>query len=951
MSDFITEPKPTEAPTEAPAAAKAPDAPTKTDDAAPKITLQSIRERYSGYQDMSDDQLAHAMHQKFYPDMPLDDFFGKIGYVRGMADSRGFVANAKQTVTGQDPEADYDTGLPFMDRAFLARMDNDAERRAYLESRYGKDGVSMDQGGRFLVTRPGQRKRVSASGGGTMSGISADMTGNVYPLAGATAGGIIGAGFGGFGAPFGAAAGGMLGKGLDELLKDWQGYRRKTPEEEQKELANTGNAMAAGEGFGQVVTRGIGRALRGQLPTWLTGVDPETAQMTATTLRGGGVPPISSAMPHSKRLQWWQALSEKVVGPFSDQQRRNAALIEGELKNILRESGVPESAIDTAYREIANPTAAVSTRELGEDIQRAVKAHVDTQSTLSRQDMDQATALLDQRLQHLTVLTRRFQTGDLGVDVGAGIETARKDFGTAASKLYGRVDRLVGNEEIVPTASIKREAQRVWESLPKTAATPGTPPGTQRVQQQTPRGQIWHTEATPGTSGSPGSPVLGDPRVLKVLGDLQKLPDNISFRDAQSIRTTLAELGEMRDLTPGVTQRHLDDLRQSVNTAFGVAEQDPRAAAALALKRQADAWYAKNIEKFKDATVNKLVRDTQAGMPPDPEVVARTVLRPGQTARARELKGMLPEATWRKVVGADFDNMITTATRQVDGVDVVRGVTLLKEIEKRGDIFDVTYSPRLAAQIRDYAKRLAARDGAVPVADLTPDNFSLALARANQRIEGREAFLNEHFLGSLADPKKLPDDALRWIVQPKQETRLIEAIKFFGEQSPQVEAIRQAALRDLLNKTVGTTESGVGQSVAGGGMERALQGFTQKQQDLLFPNGLADDIRLVAKEAKFLFPPSKEGDMSAGLAAGAIKALPIGLYAVAAIPPALAGWLLSRPGVVRYLALGLRGGGATRESTMDTMRFMARQAALGLVPDVGGSEQQGQQNQGGNQPP
>jgi len=43
-------------------------------------TLAEVRQRYPQYADMPDDQLAGALHQKFYSDMPFEDFSKRIGY-------------------------------------------------------------------------------------------------------------------------------------------------------------------------------------------------------------------------------------------------------------------------------------------------------------------------------------------------------------------------------------------------------------------------------------------------------------------------------------------------------------------------------------------------------------------------------------------------------------------------------------------------------------------------------------------------------------------------------------------------------------------------------------------------------------------------------------------------------------------------------------------------------
>jgi hypothetical protein len=44
------------------------------------LTMQDVRAKFPQYNDMSDDALASALHQKFYADMPQDQFYSKIGY-------------------------------------------------------------------------------------------------------------------------------------------------------------------------------------------------------------------------------------------------------------------------------------------------------------------------------------------------------------------------------------------------------------------------------------------------------------------------------------------------------------------------------------------------------------------------------------------------------------------------------------------------------------------------------------------------------------------------------------------------------------------------------------------------------------------------------------------------------------------------------------------------------
>lgn len=53
------------------------------------MNLKEVREKYPGaYDDMSDEQLAKALHSKFYADMPYDDFAQKVGLSKPQPKSR-----------------------------------------------------------------------------------------------------------------------------------------------------------------------------------------------------------------------------------------------------------------------------------------------------------------------------------------------------------------------------------------------------------------------------------------------------------------------------------------------------------------------------------------------------------------------------------------------------------------------------------------------------------------------------------------------------------------------------------------------------------------------------------------------------------------------------------------------------------------------------------------------
>lgn len=797
---------------------------------------------------------------------------------------------------GHMPGVDYDTGLSFMDRLNFSRMDNDEERKNYLGSAYGAENVRQDSRGRFYVAQGD--KQTAVFGDNKLTNAGAELLSQATPLTLGSAAAYGASPFGPLASvlAFGAGAGG--GKLIDEGLKSFYGLQAKTPAQTRDAVGKEIVYGMAGEGAGKGIQAAAGRLTRGPLPRALSGATDESDRMTALSLRGGAAPPIKSALPDAKTAQYHESVSYKLAGPQGDKARQE--FIDEEIKNILRASGVPENKVGEAFESVINPQSRVSTREMGEDIKRGVTAYAETLEKSATKELEGVSSLVEAQKRQLDALiASRKGSADLGLDVADNIASARKDFSTSMSKVYNRVDRIVGDDALVPTAFVKREAQKVLDSLPKNAQ---------------------------------GEPIVSDPRVVKVLTDLKGLGDNISFGDAQKIRSTLGEFAELKDLVPGVSKKQYGDLQRSVDLAFKSATADPRAAQAKRLLDAADGAYRDGLAKFKDSVINKLVQDAKTGIPPDPSVIAREVTATGYTRRAEEIKKLVGKDAWDRVAAADYETMLRQATRTTETGEQVGGKSLINILRQRGPMLDTVYGPTKAKELREYAQRLAAKDGAISSEALASGDFKKAV-QSWEKAQGEfSTFMKENYLSTLADPKKMPDDALKWIVQPGQEQRLKQAVEFFGDGSPQVNAIRQSALMELLARSVDTSATGTGRRVAGSGIDDALRQYTTAQQEMLFPNGLADDLRLVAKEAKFLFPKF-EDDMAGGLHAGAVKAgmpwtLPIYAYNVGM------GWILSRPETVRALALGIQGDSKMRAVARQTMDALFRSASLSAVGDT-----------------
>ena len=104
---------------------------------------------------------------------------------------------------------------------------------------------------------------------------------------------------------------------------------------------------------------------------------------------------------------------------------------------------------------------------------------------------------------------------------------------------------------------------------------------------------------------------------------------------------------------------------------------------------------------------------------------------------------------------------------------------------------------------------------------------------------------------------------------------------------------------------------------------------------MLAPNGLDEDLRTLAKEAKFLFPSSTQ-NVGGAMAAGKVNLLPVAARLPFIVYSEFWQTLLSSPNVIRYLAYGLKQNGVVKRSTQATMRSLMENGSLDARPDEGG---------------
>lgn len=233
-----------------------------------------------------------------------------------------------------------------------------------------------------------------------------------------------------------------------------------------------------------------------------------------------------------------------------------------------------------------------------------------------------------------------------------------------------------------------------------------------------------------------------------------------------------------------------------------------------------------------------------------------------------------------------------------------------------------------AEQKEAYKKRIeeaGARVGARADRRIEVARNKVETAKSNLKDFDMETY------SKLADPKFLMDGAVDHLIKAGDTERLKRAVSFFGPGSPQVKALQEAFWRKAIASGTRDLTDPKG-AFAGEGIRKFLAGYTKEQKDMLLApyattvdrlnpkTGKYEQVHLSGEEAlqrlarymDFAFSASGT-DMSAGLAAGAVKAkiapTPEGIGALAKVGrTVLLGWLLNTKFGYKMLVQGFEHG-------------------------------------------
>lgn len=809
----------------------------------------------------------------------------------------------QELLAQRQSDIDYQTGAPVPVRVGLQRASNPQEADLFLKKFYGPGKYGQDQSGQWWVEQNGKKTSVLPGGlSGGLKNIGTGMLSSGWPMAGAIGGGIVGEMImpAGGGIP-GAMGGAALGKGIDDLIKWTQGIFSQTPTETVSGMANEGAVAGVFQGAGPVL-RQTGQALKGGLQKFV-GVTPTTRAMAQDVSAGGARPPVGSFAPEATSIEYKRQLRNMLAG--NPAEAKNIDYLTKRMEGVFVQEGIPKAARDKLIEEIYNTSSRTSTRAAGE----AITARAKSIQTGLLTDYNNARAMAEQQIVNFDKLLRQSSTAPASTakDVSEAIVDERRQFSKYMGGVYKAVDRMAGDREIVPTTLIKQQAKELADVVPETAL----PPLLKR----------WATEGA---------------------------PDKITFEQAHALRTTLREMGEVVDVSPiGQRTGNIRKMAGAVDAAIRATTDIVGKRAADALK-QADALYAKGIAKYNNGLINRIVKELRTGIVPEPGYVAKLIMNQDNPNLARTVFSMLPQNVRDNVVRADLGNMISAASyRGANGQLRMDGQSLLKVLDDRKAVIDATYPKQMVDSLRSYAKDLAAFDGKIDVTGIkTPTAITNLLERSVGAMRAADEFSRTNPLGALASGTPMQvDRALAHITRPGNEAITNTVAKTLGVDSAEWKAVRRYAVQRLFAGAIEEKQS-LAKTISGAQIDSILNRYTAKQQELLFPHGMADDLRLLAREAKFLFP-YQANEFGTSLAAANIKSglwlNPIAVWKYVRIN--VMGYIADHPKLLRFLTSEIRQNPVQARRFMSVMgQWLTERSLLG-GPGSGRSPQQEQSPQ------
>lgn len=253
------------------------------------------------------------------------------------------------------------------------------------------------------------------------------------------------------------------------------------------------------------------------------------------------------------------------------------------------------------------------------------------------------------------------------------IRKQRIRFSEVMGERYKQIDDLVGGQPIVPLDAVKQRARDILEVMPKTES---------------------------------GAVVGGKDKLLK---EVLEMPENITVREAQRLRTMFREAAESPDLLPDVAKHDARELKKSVDLAFENAKSRTDVSAqAINMLRSADQAYAKGVQQFDKPVVKAITKDSSK-LTVDADMVVDYLVKPERLVRLKHAKKVASPEAWAKVKAVHAQDLIGNLVKGTEDplVNVFDGKAFRDGLDKYGRaVLEEVHGKEWVDQAYKYANAL-----------------------------------------------------------------------------------------------------------------------------------------------------------------------------------------------------------------------------------------------------
>lgn len=358
-----------------------------------RTSIGAIRAQYPQYHDLTDKQLADALHQKFYADMPAEQFYARIGLDTPTAASdraKAGIERAKAIQSGAAPRTQIDpntgqpAGVPAFSPAGFSRGDS-ALWGAGNATTFGFGDELGSYLGSAISGLP--RDQVLAEMRAMDSKAQSENPGSY--LAGQIGGGLaqgLATGGAGFGASAAARSGATLGKvaansALDGAIYGGLNGTGNANGDLGDRLAGAGSGAFLGGAVGigaPYASAGIGQGARRLVSPFVASPEREAA---VQTLLREGVPVTAGQRTGSNTLRYAESelggsraatMMESQADAFTDAAMRKAG---GSGRATPDNLASLRGNIGQAFDDIATRNTMVADRQLAQDLGKTLNSY------------------------------------------------------------------------------------------------------------------------------------------------------------------------------------------------------------------------------------------------------------------------------------------------------------------------------------------------------------------------------------------------------------------------------------------------------------------------------------------------------------------------------------------------------------------------------------------------